>query len=223
MRREQIGSNNSILKIAYICLIKNYLRFVLIRCLKYTNDMQKAEQFAAYVFITAATLSQKIKGAISIKCLLDIAVGLIGPDFEDKITAHRRITGIEKEHLLDNPDLQILADAINILDALSGKIFVLCHIDKMSVADLAAIFGKPSKQVKFILRQAKKTITVYLVHHQPDWENSDLPILLNKLAESLDGADTVEIIQAVLSCVLDSRHPIKITDLDPYLCWDNFN
>jgi len=106
---------------SYRKTIDKYLPFVLIRCVKYTNNKQLAEIISIYAFISAYLLCKTLDGANKIEILIDNMVGVVGEDLRKKPDSH------ENGQLLFE-DENVLFAAMNLAEMNTKELLAKIHL-----------------------------------------------------------------------------------------------
>jgi DNA-directed RNA polymerase specialized sigma24 family protein len=168
-----------------------YLRYILIRCLAYTNDRAVAERIAAYTLITSCLLSRRLGRMADLGLVIETMVQIVGDD--QVISDKRQVIsdGLEVEEatpafVLDARMCDV-AGAINSVDRFGRELLVLHHIEGLSTAELAQLQTMPIERIQTAIADAEHEFTGIL--RGLGWDHDvgpDVHGLLTGLAGCLD-------------------------------------
>ena len=194
--------------LAYERIIKFYMRYVLLRCTKYTNSKEDVGHIALYTFVTTFTLMKELEHAGQLGQLFDCMIDTIGQD----VVKEQPQTGETKrfancERLLADERMCQLATAVNRLDGFCRQVLVLHHIEMMSTKEIAMIYSKSIPDIRSEISRGERKLVEYLVDL---WGNAfvllveDVCLWLSDLGDALDLNIREQVASSVLSYLTES-------------------
>ncbi len=154
----------------YRDIIDRYLRYVLIRCLAYTNERTLAERITAYTLITTCPLVDRLRRRADLGSVIDMIVQMVGEDQisngEFQVSSGKCQGG---RFTLQTSDFQLAADAfaldarmceaagaINGVRRLGRQLLVLHHVEGIDVGGLAGIYALPPGRIEKAMGKAER-------------------------------------------------------------------
>jgi DNA-directed RNA polymerase specialized sigma24 family protein len=191
-------------KSCHFSLVTNhYLRYILIRCLAYTNDRAVAQRIAVYTLITSCILSRRLGAMADLGLVIETMVQIVGDDqvISDKRQAisERNVipSAVEESgtdplmnaefpasvrHEADDAPLLFVlsaplcdvAGAVNAVARFSRELLVLHHVEGLSTAALAGIHEMPVERIETALADAEREF-VELLRELSAWDHAVEP------------------------------------------------
>ncbi len=174
-------------------IIRFYLRYILIRCAKFTDSEDLAREIAVYTLVTTCLLAGELEHLGQLGFLVDTMVDVIGRD------VIRR--GHESPDVEDVPDMRLFADgrllavaeALNRLDRFTRVVLVFHFVDSRDAGAIAELLRRPATEVIGAIIKGQRVLAKRLgpgrSHTRAD-ANAYVRPLLAGLAAALD-ADLV--------------------------------
>ena len=195
----------------YRVIIERYLRYVLIRCLAYTNDRTVGASIAAYTLIASCRVTDVLEDERDLGVIVDTVVGIVG---RDRGSDKRQVTRDKKGEAIFEPPACFpgdgglfylsacmceVAGAINGVDGLGRELLILRHVEGIAPAALAESRGMPVTRIEAALADGEREFVGILQGMSWDHEvGPDVPGLLAGLARCVD-EDTR---RAVAACAI---------------------
>jgi hypothetical protein len=124
----------------YRRIIRYYLRYVLVRCAKFTNHKGEAQTIAFYSLVIAR---DQIRQKSKTRWEQDTPTDAI-------------------ERLLGDETMQKLAQAMNMLDGFTRELLVLHHIEMMGVRQLSQLFERPAAEITAQITAGQEALATHL-------------------------------------------------------------
>ncbi|RKY12781.1 MAG: hypothetical protein DRP65_00230 [Planctomycetota bacterium] len=180
---------NDMMLDAYGKVVEFLLRYILLRCSKYTNNKHVAEKITVYTFIATYPLIAQLEMPqsspfVSVAGLVDdIAPDVLKEESKLSNNGHRA----KSEPLLSDEKMIKLATALNRVEEDFHQVLVFRHIEMMSTKDISQIFDNSIDDVYTLLALGGKQL---IEHLAPLWDEEVLlpdhvPLWLCDLDDSL--------------------------------------
>ena len=155
---ESLIELNALISLAYNKAIEFYLRHVLLRCSKYTNNRNIAEKIAVYTFITAYEAVEKLEQIHQFGPLVSDLVDQIGPAIlkEESKIDNKNIA--KSDLLLSRPKMVKLAAALNRVDEHLRQVLVLRDIEMMNTKELTEIYDASFEDMHTLIAFGQKQL-----------------------------------------------------------------
>ena len=166
-------------------IIQRYLRYVLIRCLAYTNGKSTAGRMAFYALVTACLICEKGQrhGWREVGEVIDLMVDIVGNDAEADDAADQPVFALDGV-------MCAVARAVNSVDAPLREALVLAHVEALDADELGTALGVSAGQAPARLREAERAL-VQILRQMGAWDglgDPEVHELLVRLAGCLDTA-----------------------------------
>jgi len=181
---------NDLMLAAYSKAVEVHLRYILLRCSKYTNNKNVAQKITLYTFIATYPIITQLQGTdqsgpfVSISALLDE----IAPDIQkEELKLSNNGHPTKSEMLLSDEKIIKLATALNKVDENLRQVLVLRHIEMMSTKEISQLYDNSIDDVHVLIDQGGKQL---IEHLAPLWDEEVLlldhvPLWLCDLDDSL--------------------------------------
>ncbi len=136
-------------------MIELYTPYILVRCTRYTNGRRQAQQIGTYTLVTACLLAQGLGHALPFGTILEIVLGVVGPDVLAGADGKDWRTGGD-ELLIVDPRMRKIAQGLNALERPLREVLVLHCISELDTEDLAWLLQRPAGQVVALLARAQR-------------------------------------------------------------------
>lgn len=149
---------NALISLAYSKAVEFYLRYVLLRCSKYTNNRNVAEKIAIYTFIAAYEAVEKLEQIHQFGPLVSGLVDEIGPAIlkEESKIDNKNIA--KSDLLLSRPKMVKLAAALNQVDEHLRQVLVLRDIEMMNTKELTDIYDTSFEDMHTLIAFGQKQL-----------------------------------------------------------------
>ena len=129
-------------------IVNVFLRDVLVRCFKYTNNKTQAEEIIVYTFASADKLIKKTGNTHNAGKVISQAVDVIGPDVvKQSPQTGQDSGGVKAEMLLRDERMQRLVEALNMLSWSLRQVLVLEHVEMMTPKEISLIYNEPMRDI----------------------------------------------------------------------------
>lgn len=194
-----------LMPVAYKHVIKSYLRYVLIKCAKYTNDKREVERIAVFSLAMTCALAKKVRYIWQLGQVIDCMADAAGRDVaknEPRGEGNEQLD--ESAVFLANKRIQEVAKAVNMLDWFALQVLVFRHVEMMSKKEISQIFKRSILSISSAVNKAEQALTGHLAGL---WEDTtaisaeDVCLWMDELDEALDMEQRARVAKSVLSCV----------------------
>ena len=149
---------NALISLAYSKAVEFYLRYVLLRCSKYTNNRDIAEKIAVYTFISAYEAVEKLEQIHQFGPLVGSLVDQIGPVILKEEAKSDNKNVANSELLLSRPKMVKLAAALNQVDEHLRQVLVLRDIEMMNTKELTEIYDSSFEDMHTLIALGQKQL-----------------------------------------------------------------
>jgi len=171
-------------------IMELYAPYVLVRCARYTNRRRQAQQIGAYTVISTCFLARELGPALSLGRIVDIVVGVAGPDVVSKGQGRAR-SGQSEELLIVDPRVRKTAQALNSLKGPLREVLVLHHASGLAADDLARLLQEPAGEVVTKIRRGERLLAGRL-------GSADVQSLLTQFVAGLDTGWMEDVVYAAM-------------------------
>lgn len=141
-------------------MTRYYLRYILLRCAKFTNSRAKAEAMALYALLAAYLLADESKRTRQVGGLIVCIIDMIGEELAEQWRDSEWAS--ESDEFLADKGMGELAEAVNSLDSFTAALLVLYHVEMMSVKELSDAYCRPIAEIRSVISKGEEAIARYL-------------------------------------------------------------
>jgi len=146
----------------YEWVIRFYLRYVLIRCAKFTNRRDLAQEIASYTLVTTCLLAGELEHLGQFGLLVDTMVDVIGRDVVRQGREPPGAGDAPGAKLFADGRLPAVADALNRLDRFTREVLVFHGVDLMDAGAIAGLLHRPATEVVAALASGQRMLAEHL-------------------------------------------------------------
>jgi DNA-directed RNA polymerase specialized sigma24 family protein len=207
MRRSFAYSTEAARLCVYRRIIRYYLRYVLVRCAKFTNRKREAQTIAFYALVTTCLLAPQLPHARQLRILVDMMVRIVARDqirLKSKTRREQHTPTDIFERLLATERMRKLAQAMNMLDGVTRELLVLYHIEMIGLTELSRLFERPAGEIAAHItagRQALATRLQQLCSNHSGLHRCHVALLLDEFRAYLDAGSAERLGRYALSYV----------------------
>jgi hypothetical protein len=128
-------------------IIRFYLRYILIRCAKFTGNRDLAREIASYALVTTCLLAGELEHLGQFGFLVDTMVDVIGRDVIRQGRESPDVADAPGARLFADGRLLAVAEVLNRLDRFTRQVLVFHFVDSRDADAIAELLHRPATEV----------------------------------------------------------------------------
>jgi len=195
-------SINEVKLISYSVVMSTYLRYILLRSTKFTNDINQIQYIAVYTLVTVCILTEKLEKISQLGLFIDSMIDSIGMDIKHKEVLVEKQSPTKLSKFLKDRAILDLAKGLNMLDGFTRQVLFLNHVEMMSTKEIGFFYEKPVCQIRQNIIAGEKRLKRTLRKIQPvnlGLLHQDVCLLLCDLDEVLGDNLSAKIAKTTLN------------------------
>lgn len=145
--------------VTYEDVVRHFLRYVLLRSTKYTNNRDEAETIVFYTFVGVSGLPTHRMPLTQLGSLIDSLVDEIGRHLEQEQYFTDRLGRLRCcQMLFEDGRIRRLAEALNSLDGFAAQLLVLYHVETMTTREISQFYNKSIADIRRHIYEAERKL-----------------------------------------------------------------
>ncbi len=139
-------------------LIRFYLRYILIRCAKFTSSRDLAREIASYTLVTTCLLADELEHLGQLGLLVDTMVDVIGRDVIRQGGEPADAGEAPGALLFTDGRLPAVAEALNRLDRFTREVLIFHFVDSRDTGAIAGLLHRPATEVVAAIAKGQRML-----------------------------------------------------------------